>query len=291
MTTKTTEDAAAIAPTAPAAPSPFEPSLKIATYAATGGRKTLQIGHLIKEYGAENVGIISCEHGLGTIRSRVDPRYVYTVHRLRKSGDDTADMQSAWAWAHERFNGPHQWVCVDGGSRVLDWVRGEIFGGAQAALEAIIAGVPKRELPLAIRRFAVYVTKEEDLNTQQMWIRTGAECVRLLDSFVALGTSMYWTFWEEQTSLDQYRRGLPWKPDTPGKGAFAAIRGAFDFIGRLVNESDSCAAFFANAPLQYGKLRDDWEANIRVPAKIENFNLAAFCRYVQGEAAALTTVA
>src|SRR5688572_25509460 len=76
---------------------PFDESLKMAAYGVTGGRKTLQIGHLIERYGAENVGIINCEHGLGTINSLTDKRYIYVAHGLD-------DLRAAWGWANERFN-------------------------------------------------------------------------------------------------------------------------------------------------------------------------------------------
>lgn len=257
----------------------FSESLKVASYAETGGRKTLQIGHLIDVYGAENVGIISCEHGLNTIRSRVDERYVYTV-------DSRADLRKAWSWAKEQFTKKDQWVCVDGGTRALNWVQQEIFGGAQAALEAIINGANRRDLPADVRKYAPFVTKELDLNTQQMWIQTGFQCERMLDQFVKLGTNMYWTFWEERTSLDQYTKGPPMIPDTPGKGALNAVKGTFDFVFRLVGAGDTVTAHFRN-PIgnnsNYGKVRDDWTGGVKVPDSIGDFNLASFVQLVKGE--------
>jgi hypothetical protein len=257
--------------------SPFLETLKMAAYAPTGGRKTLQIGHLIETFGAENVGVISCEHGLNTIRSRVNEKYVRNV-------DSREGLRDAWAWARDNFNAPHQWLAVDGGTRVLNWVQQEIFGGAQAALEQIINGTNRRELPTDVRRFAPFVTKELDLNTQQMWIQTGFQCERLFDSFVKLGSNMYWTFWEERTSIDQYTKGPPAIPDTPGKGALGAVKGAFDFIFRLVSNGDNVTAQFRNAQGSnaiYGKTRDDWNGGFKVPNEIPQFNLGEFVKSIQ----------
>lgn len=279
MTTKKTEGTEVVVPPTNLQQQ-YAETFKGAAYAETGGKKTLQIGHLIEAFGAENVGILSCERGLSTINSLLDERYIYRV-------DSIDDLRAGWAWANEKgFNTPDKWVCVDGGSRVLDWVQQEIFGGAQKALEIMLGGVGRRELDAKLRKYATFVTKEEDLNNQQMWIRTGFECSRLLDSFVKLGSNMYWTFWKEMTSLDQYRKGPPAIPDTPGKGALGAVKGAFDFIFHLVPSGEGVTAHFRNTPgnnSYYGKTRDDWRGGIKVPDSINNFNLASFVQLVQGK--------
>lgn len=257
-------------------PQPFDESLKMAGYGVTGGRKTLQIGHLIEEFGVENVGIISCEHGLGTIRSLTDKRYVYVAHGL-------SELRAAWGWANERFGGRDQWVCVDGGSRALDWVNHAIFKGAQDALEGLLDNPQRAQLDAAVRKYASYVSKDMDLNSQQMWWRTGYECSQLLDAFIKIGSNMYWTFWEDQTSISQYVKGAPWIPETPGKGALSAVKGAFDFIFRLVPDGDSVTAVFRNPPGNngnYTKTRDDWSGGVKVPNTAQDFNLGAFVKSV-----------
>lgn len=256
----------------------FNETLKLASFASTGGRKTLQIGYLIDLVGAENVGIINADRGLTTIKSKTDERYVKTV-------DSRAELREAWAWARDNFNAPHQWVAVDGGTRVLNWIQQEIFGGAQAALDGIIAGTSRGELK-DLRKYASYISKELDLNSQQMWWQTGQQCERLLDSFIKLNSNMYWTFWEKQSSLSQFQKGPPWKPDTPGTGAFEAVKRAFDFIFRLVSDGDQVTAHFRNprgSNLNYGKVRDEWDAGIRVPDSIVGFRLDEFIRLISGE--------
>lgn len=256
---------------------PFNETIKCASYGATSSRKTLQIGTLIETYGAENVGVINAEHGLRTIASKIDQRYVFVA-------DNLEGVRTGWQWAKDNgFTAPDKWLCVDGGSRVLQWVNHEIFIGAQRALDGVIAGTPKQALDPAVRKYASYIEKEISLNSQQMWWRTGYECERLLDSFIKLSSNMYWTFWEDQTSISQYVKGVPWIPETPGKGALAAVKGAFDFIFRLVGEGDNSTAYFRNPAgnaTNYTKTRDDWSGGFKVPDKIENFNLAQLVQLI-----------
>jgi len=276
MTTKA-QPAVETADLAIGQPQPFDESLKMAAYGVTGGRKTLQIGHLIETFGAENVGIINCEHGLGTIGSLTDKRYVYVAHNL-------ADLRAAWGWANERFTGRDQWVCVDGGSRALDWINHAIFKGAQDALEGLIDNPQRNLLDADIRKYASYVSKDMDLNSQQMWWRTGYECSQLLDAFIKIGSNMYWTFWEDQTSISQYVKGAPWIPETPGKGALNAVKGAFDFIFRLVPSGDSVTAIFRNPQgnnANYTKTRDDWRGGVKLPDTIPNFNLGELVKLIR----------
>jgi hypothetical protein len=264
---------------------PFNETLKCAAYAATGGRKTLQIGYLIEEFGAENVGIISCEHGLSTISSRIDERFVFRA-------SDRQGLRDGYKWALDNgFTTHDKWLCVDGGSRALNWINHEIFAGAQKALEGIIDGKAKQALDSSFRKYASYVNGDQSLNSQQMWWRTGYECEQLLDGFIKLGSNMYWTFWEDQTSISQYVKGVPWVPETPGKGALTAVKGAFDFIFRLTPRGNSVSASFRNPPgnnENYTKVRDDWDGGVKVPDRIDDFNLAQFANLITKKAKGAT---
>jgi hypothetical protein len=255
---------------------PFSETIKCAAYGATSSRKTLQIGYLIETFGAENVGVISCERGLNTIRSLADERYI-------KVAEDRDGLRAAWAWAKETFTRPDQWVCVDGGTRALQWIHNDIFGGTQRAYEMVLSGTGKKDLPAALRPFAAFITGNDEMNSQGMWIRVGSEAERLLNTFVKLPSNMYWTFWEEQTNIDQYRKGVPWRPDTPGNGALGAVKGTFDFIFRLISEGEQSTAIFRN-PVgnneNYGKTRDDWRGGVKVPDRMPAFNLAQFVKLI-----------
>lgn len=265
---------------------PYAETMKCAAYGTNSSRKTLQIGYLIETFGVENVGIISCERGLSTIKSFTDERYIKVV-------DDRNGLREAWGWAQENYTGTNQWVCVDGGTRVLQWIHAEVFGTAQRAYEAVLNGTPKRNLSPDLRAYASFITNNEEIDTGRLWGRLGTEAERLFDSFIKLPSNLYWTFWEELTSIDQYRKGTPWKPDTPGNLSFGAIKGAFDFIFRLVPAGDTSTAIFRNPPgnnENYGKARDDWHGGVRVPDRIPAFNLAELVGLIHGDKQAIETI-
>lgn len=258
-------------------PTGYATNLKVALYAPSGGRKTLQAKHLIDRYGVENVGIISCEQGLSTIVSALDQRFVRKVDSLK-------DLGAALKWAKDTFTKPDQWVVVDGGSRVLNWVQRDIWSGTEQAFNWIAQGKSVREMDAEMRQYAFFVTKGEEMNTQAMWIKVATRCGSIFDSFVRLVPSIYWTFWEEMTNIDQFRKGPPYKPDTPGKGAFDELKGSFDFVGRLVRADDEFSTAYFNdgeTGKYYAKRRDDW-GKVRVPNEIRKFNLASFVHSLRG---------
>lgn len=256
----------------------YSESLKIAVYAETGGRKTLQIGNLIRALGAENVGIISCEHGLGTIQSVVDPRYV-------RVAEDMDGLRQAYMWARDTFKRPDQFVCVDGGSRVLDWIKSDVFTGTEKVFRKLMDGTRVQDLDGDERVYAMFITKQGEINTQAQWIKVSSRAVDMFNQFVRLPASMYWTFWEELTNIDQFSKGPPYKPDTPGKGSFDALKGAFDFVIRLVKSGDKSTAYCNDGEPRkyYAKRRDDWAGGIKVPDVIEDFDLAQFVKLLRPE--------
>jgi len=253
----------------------FNETLKIACYGDPGSRKTLQAKHLIEAVGAENVGIISCESGLNTIRSVVQDGQVFEA-------DSLDAFRKAHAWAKDRFTRPEQWVVVDGGSRVFQWVSEEIWGGVNAAYEQILLGVQPKELPDPLKKFAVFITTKDGINSQQAWTRVGMTSSMLINAYVKLPCSMYWTYWQEKPNVDQYTKGIQWNLDLPGKGTRDSVIGAFDFIFRLVSESaDSSKAICRSTSTSFAKCRDDWTV-YKVPGEIPAFNLARFVADVRG---------
>lgn len=259
-------------------------TLKIAAYASTGGRKTLQIGHLIEAFGPENVLVINCEQGLGTIASRLKGVKTYDISA------DTSDLapadkfRKAWKWVKEH-DGPDKWIAVDGGTRVLEWMQDQIVANTSAAYEALLGGTRRNDLSAGIRPYSRFITGQLEINSQGQWVELGMAAQRMFNMFVTLKANLYWTFWEDKTSVDQFRKDLPYTVDTPGNGARKAIQGTFDFIFRLTpNGNGGCKAAFANGAVQYAKVRDDWNAGLRVPATIDDFNLAEFARFLRGEA-------
>lgn len=244
-------------------------STKVALYGATGTRKTLQIGNLIREFGADRVGVVSCERGLGTIASAItNPNNVFVA-------DSWAQFRQAFAWASERFTSADSWVCVDGGTRVMQWNAGEIWGGTDAVYTELALGKPKHELSASLRPFLRFITGQGDIDGQRQWVQIGRDADRLLNAWVKLPCNIYWTFWETQTSLDQYRKGLPWQVDAPGTASRDAIMGTFDFVGRLSYEDGKLVGSFdPTSRVNRAKVRDDWNGGIKIPAVMSEFNLA-----------------
>src|SRR5262245_20612847 len=96
----------------------FADTTKISLYGGYGKHKTLQIAHLIKEFGADNVLIASAEHGLGTISTAVKNKDNVIV--LTSMKDVRANWKNITSFArHDR------WICLDGGSQVMEWIANE----------------------------------------------------------------------------------------------------------------------------------------------------------------------
>lgn len=262
----------------------FKETEKYALYTKSGGGKTFQIGHLIEAFGADNVGIVSCEDGLGTIETLVTPENV-------KPCNDLNGLREAYKWATERYAGTDKWVAVDGGTRVLQWVANGQFGGADLMLETVLKGTKAMDLPADIKPFARYLTDKGVIDTQKIWIRIGRDCEILMDAWKRLPCNLVWTFWEEETSRGQYDKGLPWKPDAPGKAATAAIVNTFDWVIRLKREGGKAAtALLDPTSIEYiAKHRIDPRKGIEIPAAIADFNLAKFHQRIKGTAAVVST--
>jgi hypothetical protein len=250
-------------------------TLKIAAYGEPSSRKTLQIKHLIDGFGAENVGIISCEHGLNTIQSRLDERYV-------KRANSLDEFRQAYRWASETFTQPQQWIAVDGGSRLFDWVAQDIWQNVNRAYEEILNGTAPKALPDAIRKYAVYITSKDGVDTQRCWVAVSNHSKWLMDAMVKLPSSLYMTFWAERPNIDQYTKGVQWAPDLPGKGSRDAVIGAFDYILRLVSTGrESSKAVCRTSATSFAKCRDDWDV-YQVPDEIEPFRLDELVRALRG---------
>lgn len=280
-------------------------TFKGAAYAETQGRKTLQIGHLIESFGAERVCIVSAEQGLRTIYSQLSGVRVWRADAAESGflgSDEDSDVSwffdkfsECWPWIKENADKPDVWLCVDGGSRILQSIQDKIWEGTNRAHQALLRDVEPKHLHPAYRPYTRHITKQLDINTQSQWIELGLVAQRMFNHFAQLRCHQYWNFWEQKTAKDQFTKGLPYRPKCPGGGSFDAIKGFFDFIWRQTPdevevEQDSkkrkeatCAASFDNNFENYAKVRDDWRGNIRVPRRVPNFNLARFARYVLSE--------
>lgn len=248
----------------------FSETTKVALFGANSTGKTLQIRSLIEKYGAENVGIASCEHGLSTIASSVRDDMVTECAGL-------ADLKAAWKWAADRFTHKDQWMCVDGGTRVLQWIAGEIWAGTDAVYLLLSADIPRDEWQKAVKPYLRYITDKGAIDGQHQWVDIGRAIEFELNRWAKLPCSIYWTFWEDQTSRGQYDKGLPWQADAPGKAGRDAIYGTFDAILRLTVDGENIVATHDRAKrVVRSKVREDWQAGVKIEAEKTGFNLATF---------------
>lgn len=251
-------------------PIALQETTKIALFGANQSGKTLQIGNLIRALGAESVGVVSCEDGLKTVASVVDPQHVYECNSI-------ADLEKAFTWASSRYAGAGKWVCVDGGTRAMQWIAGEVWAGADACYEALALGTSRGNLAKEIRPYLRFITKDGDIDGQRQWIQIGRDIDFQINRWVKLPSNMFWTFWECETSLDQYRKGPPMQVDCPGNAGRDAIYGSFDYILRLTRDGERVVAKHDPArKLIRSKTRDDWRGGVKVPTEMKDFNLATF---------------
>ena len=258
----------------------FTETCKVALFGANSTGKTLQIRSLIETFGPENVGIVSCEDGLKTIQSSIHPEQVVECNSIR-------ELKQAFEWASGRYAGKDKWVCVDGGTRALQWIAGEIWAGTDAAFTLTATDVPRAEWPKGVRPFLRFITDKGNIDGVKQWIDIGRAIDYELNRWVKLPCNMYWTFWEDMTSRGQYDKGLPWQTDAPGKGGRDAIYGTFDFILRLTRDGEKFLATFD--PLNRvarSKARDDWAGGIKVISEQVDFNLARFAQTLKPQMAA-----
>lgn len=250
----------------------FTETCKVALFGAISSGKTLQIRSLIDAFGWERVGIVSCEDGLKVIRSSIRPEQV-------KECNSIGDLKDAFKWASEKYAGG--WVCVDGGTRALQWVAGEIWAGTDAVYTMMAKGIAMNELPPAVKPFLRYITDKGAIDGQRQWIDIGRAIDFELNRWVKLPANMYWTFWEDLTSKGQYDKGKPWQTDAPGKAGRDAIYGSFDFILRLTTEDSKITATHDPSKLAVrSKARDDWHGGIKVPLEQSDFKLSEFVQLI-----------
>jgi len=173
----------------------FDETLKIAAYGEYDTRKTLQIGHLIEAFGPQKVFIASVEAGLGTIRSLLVQDQIKVV----ASYDD---FRAAWAWAAERANKPDTWFVIDGGSRLMHWVANDLFERANKTLEAVL----REKLPKDLIPFMRFITDNNRVDGQKVYLEVALQIERLLSSLIRMGGNLYVTFLEDMTETNPLTR-------------------------------------------------------------------------------------
>lgn len=254
----------------------FEENIKLALYARWGGKKTLQIAHLIDEFGAENVLVVNAERGLRTIESKLTVRENVIV------AANLADLRAAFPRVQEFATGPSRFICLDGGSRVVTWMANEQLNGADRYYEATKKGMP---VPASDLQYGRFMQKGE-INSMAVYNKVGRDSETLWNAWVSLNANIYVNFLEEKTGQSGFEKTFPYGPDVPGKVGLDVVMSTFDFVARLyTDEQGRLVAGFDPAEYTYmSKKRDDHSRAV-LPDRIVDFNLAKFVRMVRGEEA------
>lgn len=255
-----------------ALPQPFTDTLKIAGYGRYGSRKTLQIGHLIDLVGSANVLTVSAEHGLGTIRSKVDPANVVVVTNYR-------DVQTNWKRVVEfASGGPNRWVCMDGGSQVVEWMANEQFAGADRYFEAKARGL---EIKDSDKPFGRFMSDKGSIDTMRIYGRIGRDSELFLSAWIGLPCNLYFNYLEDMTQSSGYEKTIPWGPDVPGKVGLRSVMSSFDFVFRLTFNAEGklTAGFNPASNVYLARTRED-RTVVTIPNEITDFNLAEFVTLV-----------
>lgn len=253
----------------------FTETVKAALYAPWGGRKTLQIAHLIEAFGAENVLVVNTERGLSTIKSRL------TVPDNVVQATSLGELRAAFGKKVRPFaTGPDKYICLDGGSRVVGWMANEQLNGADRYYEAMKKNLPQETEDLQYGRFI----QKGEINSMAVYNKVGRESETLWNAWVGLNANVYVNFLEELTGTTGFEKTFPYGPDVPGKVGLTAVMSIFDYVGRLTYEKGQLiAGFDVTSKLYMAKVRDDRNAGIIVPPTITEFNLAEFFKLVRGE--------
>jgi hypothetical protein len=265
----------------------FTETRKIASFGANSSGKTLQIRYLIDAFGPANVGIVSCEHGVGTIESDI-----------RKSGvemkepKNLREFKEAWKWASDNYSDKNKWVCVDGGTRAIQWGANEIIQGTDAAFIEMAMGKEKHEVSEPLRQYLRFISNEGNIDGRKLWPSIAWDTDFEMTRWVGIPCNHYWTFWEDETWKNE-KKGAPWQIDAPGEGSRKAIYGTFDFILRLTRGGREGEIVIAThdptGRFVKSKTRDDWNW-AKVPLEQQNFNLAKFIETLRPQTAAVEAI-
>lgn len=259
---------------------------KIACVGETGTLKTVQIRYLIDALGWQNVGIISCERGLSTIESDVRKEQTFICNSLD-------DFDEALKWAQANFGSIDKWVCIDGGTRLLEWTANKVWYSTDEAYDEIVMkNVPRQQLKGWAAYGSKFITKDGDVEGQRQWNTIASANLTLLNRAIKGEYNLYCTFWREKTQLDQYKKGLPWTVDAPGTGSRNAVYRTMDYVVHLDYDAGKLIGYCDTSSQVYRcKARNDLRKGIEIPKRSPDFNLATFVALLRPQTAAVETQA
>lgn len=250
----------------------FTDTLKVCLYSKYGGRKTLQIGYLIDLVGRDNVMVVSAEHGLNTIRSKVNPDLVVPVSSLD-------DLREKWQ-VIKAFARPDRWLCGDGMSQITEWIANTQLSMADRYYEAKTLGREPKTDDLPAGKYM----QRGEINSMAIYGRVGRDSENLISSWIGLPVNLYCNYLEDMTGSSGFEKGPPWGPDVPGKVGLKAVMSSFDYVGRLFYDEQGrlCAGFNPASNYYMARTRED-QAVVEIPKEIAPFRLDEFVKMVSGK--------
>lgn len=258
----------------PALSNLFVETVKVALYAEYGKRKTEQISTLIREFGVENVLVVSAEKGLNTIRTAL------TIPANVIVANNYDELRSEFPKVQAFATGSDKYIALDGGSRVVEWLANEQLAGADRFYEATKRNLPVTPNDLQYGRFM----QKGEINSMAVYGRVGRDSERLWNTWIGLNANLYVNFLEDKVGQSGFEKTFPYGPDVPGRVGLKAVMSSFDYVGRLFyNEAGQLVAGFDPKSYTYmARTRED-RALVQIPAEIADFNLARFIKLVRGE--------
>jgi len=250
----------------------YSESLKLCAYGKWGVRKTQAIASLTHEFGKENVAVVNCEGGLGTIESSVLEKNVIRCHSLQ-------DIRQAWKRCNAEFNTPEHWVCLDGMSAVMKWVGNDQWKGADELYDQLVQGRKLEDIEERLRPFGRFITNRNEIDPQKVYGKIGRESEILLAAWITLKSNIYANYLEDMCGTSGREKTVPWGPDVPGKVGLAAVMSKFDYIMRFTYDKDGrlVAGLDPASNLYLSRTRDDRNKTGKtLPKEIVDFDLAKF---------------
>ncbi len=249
--------------------------VKIAAFGRWSSRKTLQIASLIERFGADKVVVVNADKGIGPIgsvakhiveaNSLEDLRRAYQdVSRLIKDKDDS-------------------WLCLDGMTRIMNWIADEAIGGADEYAEQLALGTPHAGIETRLKPYRRFVTNDGGVDMMRIYGLIGTDSKNLLGAWLRLNCNLYSTYLEDMTSNGR-DKVPPYVPDVPGQVGLKAVMSTYDFVIRLTIKSGKCVAQMdPTSQLYLSRTREDQAISGPLPKEIEGFNLAEFVNLIRGK--------
>lgn len=236
--------------------------------------KTHQLGYLVQAVGKENVAVVSCEKGLTTIASLIEPDNV-------KACASRDDLRAAYGWARDHFDASDKWVFMDGASRAMYWLFDEVLKPAEKVFEATVCG---RTVGGSDRKYLRFLSDRNNLDMMRIYGQHGSDARVFWNTWLSGNWNLMATFLAKETKHDGYASKPPYGPDVPGRVGVDAVMGTFDFVLALDRDNRGNPTARTRGDREWlAKIRVDRFAGVEIPDVIENFNLAEFVATIRGE--------